>query len=150
SYVDDFTGLYNSRYLDVALTSSIETAKTTQEGFAVLFIDVDHFKSVNDRFGHMTGSGLLIALANTLKRLVRRQDQLFRYGGDEFIVILHDLNGYPAKEIAERIRSTIERHRFVIHGNEIKITVSIGVSRFPEHSKSKKNIIELADKAMYS
>jgi len=150
SYVDDFTGLYNSRYLDIALSSAIEGATSTDIGFSVLFIDVDHFKSVNDRFGHMTGSGLLIGLAEFMKRLVRPSDQLFRYGGDEFIVILNGTATIGAVQVAERIRSQIEGHRFHILGHDINITVSIGVSRFPEHSKSKKNIIELADQAMYS
>ncbi len=150
SYVDDFTGLYNSRYLDIALSSAIEGASSTNIGFSVLFIDVDHFKSVNDKFGHMTGSGLLIGLAEFMKRLVRQGDQLFRYGGDEFIIILNKTLPGGAVQVAERIRSQIERHKFHILGHDINITVSIGVSRFPEHSKTKRNIIELADQAMYS
>ncbi len=150
SYVDEFTGLYNNRYLDIALDSAIDGSLNTNVGFSVLFIDVDHFKSVNDRFGHMTGSGLLIGLADFMKRLVRGNDQLFRYGGDEFIIILNGSGNKEAVHVAERMRAQIEKHKFHILGNDINITVSIGVSRFPEHSKSKKNIIELADKAMYS
>jgi two-component system, cell cycle response regulator len=150
TYTDDFTGLYNARYLDVALNASIEEATATSQSFAVLFIDVDKFKSVNDSHGHMVGSGLLIALAKALKRNLRKPDQLFRYGGDEFILLLPSIELKDAMMIGERIRSNIERSLFKIHNVDIKITVSIGVSAFPHHSRNKRTILELADKAMYS
>jgi len=150
TYIDDFTGLYNARYLDVALTASIERHHRTGSGFALLFIDIDRFKSVNDRHGHLVGSQLLVDIARTLKKYTRRTDQLFRYGGDEFIIILNDKGGTDALEVAERLRSSLEAHVFRIQGIEIRITASIGVSKFPEHSRDKSTILQMADRAMYS
>ena len=150
NYTDDLTGTYNSRYLDLALNDAITESETNANGFAVMFLDIDHFKSVNDKHGHLVGSHVLVLMARMLKHCLRKGDQVFRYGGDEFVCILRDASIAQAREVGERVRTTVERHVFKVQNVHLKLTVSIGVSRFPDHSNNKKEIIELADQAMYA
>lgn len=150
TYVDDLTGLYNSRYLEIALEAAIEEYRRTNQGFSVLFIDIDHFKKVNDGNGHLVGSQLLIDLAQLLKKNMRKPDHLFRYGGDEFIALLHGSTSKKAIEAAERLRIEAEQRKFFVHNKELKLTLSIGVATFPEHGRDKKTMIQMADNAMYA
>lgn len=150
TFVDDLTGLYNSRYLKFALTHSIARCKDPGQRFSVLFIDVDHFKNINDRYSHLVGSEFLVAIGRTIKHAVRRIDPVFRYGGDEFVVILNGTGVEGAREIAERIRKNIERRIFVIQEKRIQTTVSIGLATYPEHTADRETLLKLADEAMYS
>lgn len=150
AYVDDATGLYNTRYLHTVLDREIASAKSSQQSFAVLFIDADHFKQVNDKYGHLVGTRLLNELGNHLKQELRDSDTVIRYGGDEFVVILSPCDLATAKMVAERIRQSVEGKSFIKENNvEIRFTVSIGVALFPLHADSKKAIIDAADQAMY-
>ena len=150
SYRDDVTSLYNQKYLPLITDSMIKEAKQTGQNFSVLFIDVDHFKKVNDTRGHLIGSEILAQLANILKVNIREKDYAFRYGGDEFLLLLHNSGSGQAKEIAERIRVQVEAHDFYVQDQVINITLSIGIASFPEHAKTKEEVIALADEAMYS
>jgi len=150
TFVDDLTGLYNSRYLRFALTNSIVRCKEQGQKFSVLFIDVDHFKNINDTHSHLVGSEFLITVGKTIKNAVRRIDPVFRYGGDEFVVILNDTPLDGAHEIAERIRKNIERRVFVIKEQRIQTTVSIGIAAYPDHAADRDDLLRLADEAMYS
>lgn len=150
AYLDDVTGLYNSRYLSTVLDREINQYKNTEKPFAVLFIDADHFKQINDGHGHLVGTRLLNAMGRHLKKYVRETDTVFRYGGDEFIAVLSPCDLVTAKQVAERIRASVERKEFLAaEGLRIKFTVSIGVALFPEHASTKKEIIDAADHAMY-
>jgi two-component system cell cycle response regulator len=149
-YVDDATGLYNTRYLHNVLDREIQHSQSSGKPFAVLFIDADKFKSINDSNGHLVGTKLLYELGEQLKRFVRDTDTVFRYGGDEFIAVLSACDLSTAKAVAERIRQSVEKRSFLeSEGLAIHFTVSIGVALFPEHAKSKKEIIDAADQAMY-
>lgn len=153
-YVDDATGLYNTRYLNTILDREIAQAETTQKSFAILFIDADHFKRINDTHGHLIGTRILNELGNRLKKLVRDSDTVFRYGGDEFVAVLSPCDLAMAQTVAERIRRSVEELPF-LQGQPgleagVAVTVSIGVALFPQHAASKKAIIEAADHAMYS
>ncbi len=150
TFVDDLTGLYNSRYLKYALTNSILRCKAPNQTFSVLFIDVDHFKNINDKHSHLVGSEFLVTIGKTIKNAVRRIDPVFRYGGDEFVVILNGTSTEGAKEIAERIRKNIERRLYVIKEQRIQTTVSIGIATYPEHASDMETLLRLADEAMYS
>lgn len=150
TFVDDLTGLYNSRYLKFALTNAMLKCKKPEQAFSVLFIDVDHFKGVNDRYGHLIGSEFLVAIGKTIKNAVRNIDPVFRYGGDEFVVILQQTPLDGAQEIGERIRKNIERRVFLIKGERLHTTVSIGVATYPEHASEKETLLKLADEAMYA
>jgi two-component system cell cycle response regulator len=149
-YVDDATGLYNTRYLNNVLDKEIQQSQTSGKSFAVLFIDADKFKSVNDTHGHLVGTKLLYELGDQLKRFTRDTDTVFRYGGDEFVAVLSACDLGTAKAVAERIRASVEQTAFLqSEGLNIRFTVSIGVALFPDHAKSKKEIVEAADQAMY-
>jgi diguanylate cyclase (GGDEF)-like protein len=151
AYVDDVTGLHNTRYLSTVLDREIEKSKTSGSSFVVLFIDADKFKLVNDAHGHVHGSKLLLELGQKLKTYVRDADSIVRYGGDEFVAILTPCDLAMGKIVAERIRKSIEGWEFLKDdGLTLKVTVSIGVAVFPDHATSKEDIIEQADHAMYT
>lgn len=149
-YVDDVTGLYNTRYLHYILDREIAQSRATGRSFAVLFIDADQFKGVNDVYGHLIGTRLLNELGNHLRKFVREKDTVFRYGGDEFVAVLSHCDLPTAQGVAERIRSSVEQESFLQKdGLDIRFTVTIGVALFPEHAASKQEIVEAADQAMY-
>ncbi len=151
AFVDDATGLYNTRYLNTILDREIAQARDSSRPFAVLFIDADRFKQVNDSHGHLIGTRLLNELGNHLKRFVRESDTVFRYGGDEFVAVLSGCDLTTARLVAERIRQSVESSSFLAsEGLGVQFTVSIGVALFPEHAASKRAIIEAADRAMYT
>lgn len=149
SYIDDLTDLYNQRYLRLVLDKEINRSKRIDGCFSVLFMDIDHFKRVNDTRGHIVGSKVLIHLSKIIHENIRTVDYGFRYGGDEFLVILVGTDSAQAKVVAERMREQVEASVFDVEGVQIKVTLSIGVASFPEHATTKEQIIALADEAMY-
>jgi diguanylate cyclase (GGDEF)-like protein len=145
-YIDDLTHLYNTRYLHLALDRELASGRS----FTVLFMDLDHFKAVNDQHGHLSGSRMLVEVARVLRSCVRDEDVVVRYGGDEYVVLLVGIDSGGALKVAERVRRAIEDHRFLSReGARVRITASIGLASFPEHAEEKAEIIELADRAMY-
>lgn len=149
SLVDDLTGLFNQKYMSMVLESEIHRATRLDKKFSVLFMDIDYFKSVNDTKGHWVGSKLLVELGRVLKDCVRRSDYTFRYGGDEFVMVLPDTDGAGAMVVAERVRRCVEQTEFIIDGVQIGVTMSIGIATYPDHAQSHKEIIKMADQAMY-
>lgn len=150
AYIDELTKVYNIRYLYVALDNEIKRAERFGTFVSILFIDLDFFKKVNDTYGHLIGSRLLIEIASEIKKSVRGIDIVVRYGGDEFVVICTETGVELATKVAERIRRRIaERTFFEEEGHNIKITASIGVATYPVHGLGKVELIDLADKAMY-
>jgi len=150
-YRDDLTGLFNYRYLDLALDSEIRRAQRFQTSFSLLFLDLDDFKLVNDRYGHLIGSSLLKKVAETLAGTLREVDTVIRYGGDEYLIIVLGANSRRGFLTAERIRSALEKTTFKFEDNiELKITTSIGVAAFPEHGMDKETLIRMSDEMMYS
>lgn len=149
NFVDDVTGLYNQRYLNLLLDQEIERYKRSNISFCILFIDVDHFKSVNDKNGHMVGSQVLKEIGSIIKKSVRAVDYCFRYGGDEFLTVLTATNTDIAKVVAERICKTVRETPFLMNGTTVNVTLSIGVACFPEHAQTKEKILQVADEAMY-
>lgn len=149
TFVDDLTGLYNSRYLKFAMESAVRNHRLKNEPFALLFIDVDHFKSVNDRHGHLVGSEFLCAMGRIIKNAVRTGDYVFRYGGDEFVILLRKASTHRGQEIAERLRRQIAERQFFIRGVSLRATVSIGLAVYPDHALQIDLLTQLADAAMY-
>jgi diguanylate cyclase (GGDEF)-like protein len=149
SYVDDLTSLFNQRYLPQVLEQEIDRSHRKGQKFSLLFLDVDCFKRINDSHGHVVGSQLLVEVSRIIRNTIRSYDPLFRYGGDEFLGLLVDTDKATGEKVAERIRRAIESHEFEIEGKNLKLTVSIGLSVFPEHAKTAKELIQLADQAMY-
>ena len=150
AFVDDLTELYNVRYLNFILDKEVKRARRYQQPLSVLFMDLDFFKGVNDRHGHLTGSRVLIEVAAVIRRCVRDTDVMVRYGGDEYTILLPSTDSVGAMIVAERIRVSIAECAFKSEdGTALNLTASIGVASFPEHAKEKRDILRMADAAMY-
>jgi len=150
AYIDELTGLYNIRYFEEILKREINKG-TSNNIFSILFMDLDHFKEVNDTYGHLVGSKLLVEVGRVIRNCVREHDFTVRYGVDEFCVLLTQTGLEEAVRIAERIRKTVENHRFMSRESyNIRLTVCIGVAVYPQHSTSMLGLIEKADNAMYA
>ncbi len=148
--IDELTGLFNYRYLDIALEREIKRTERYSSSLSIIFLDLDLFKNVNDTHGHLVGSKVLKEVGMLLKKMTREVDFVFRYGGDEFTIILVETGMAGAAIVAERIRRSIEAHNFLAdEGFQIKITACLGYACFPDDSKSKTELLELSDQAMY-
>ena len=149
-YIDELTGLFNYRYLDVALEREVKRVKRYGSSLALIFLDLDNFKAVNDNWGHRIGSLVLKEVGYLLKKTMRDIDVVIRYGGDEYTVILVEAGLSEAALVSERIRQSIESHLFAEgEGLEVRISASLGYACFPLHTTSKQKLLELADQAMY-
>jgi two-component system, cell cycle response regulator len=149
-YTDDLTGLYNYRYLQTALSQEIRRAERYGLVFSVVFIDLDMFKNINDRHGHLVGSDLLKEVAAHLKTCIREADLLFRYGGDEFTALLIETDSQGAAIVSERFRSTVQALEYrTVQGEVCRLTATVGHATFPLHATTQAKLIDLADKAMY-
>ncbi len=147
---DTLTGLYNRRYFDERL--GLEAQKSFYGGTALslVMIDIDHFKRVNDTFGHTEGDKVLREIAGLLRTSVRKKDTVARYGGEEFILILPEAGIEESTMIAERIRRLVESTRFDVSSARLNLTVSLGISNFPNHrARSKEELVKMADQALY-
>ncbi len=150
AFVDDVTGAYNARYLFTALDHEIRRAERYGTQLALLFLDIDRFKLVNDHHGHLVGSRTLRRLSEVLAQCIRQVDTLARYGGDEFTILLVDTSLESGLQIAERIRHAVARATFETRSSTpLQVTVSIGVAAFPMHGRAAEGLIDMADKAMY-
>jgi two-component system cell cycle response regulator len=150
AFIDDVTSLYNARYLLSALDREVNRAARSSSRLSVLFLDLDRFKTVNDRFGHLVGSRVLRELGVLLQESVRAIDTVGRYGGDEFTILLVDTGLDGALSVAERIRQSVSEHAFgAERGLDLRLTISVGVATFPSHGDSRERLLDLADKAMY-
>jgi diguanylate cyclase (GGDEF)-like protein len=145
SLTDPLTGLFNRRQLMTVLENELKRAARGGHEFAILMIDVDHFKSYNDAFGHQAGDDALVRVADILSRSLREVDGAARYGGEEFVALLPETGMEQAAEVAERICETVRREAF--EGEQI--TLSIGVASYPSHGASLESVIGSADGALY-
>jgi len=147
AHADKLTGLYNRQYFDKVARQELQKMKSSGRHLSVLFIDLDHFKQINDRHGHRVGDEVLRAVAWLIQKACRKTDLVARYGGEEIVVVLPNTAGPGARKIAEEIRSIIQKQsRSML---SIPVTVSIGVAVFPEDGADLPSILELADKALY-
>lgn len=150
-FIDDLSGLYNQRYLEVALEREMKRIGRFSSQLAVLFLDMDAFKQVNDRHGHLVGSRVLKEMGVLLRASVRDVDIVIRYGGDEYTLILVETSPEGATLVAERIRAMVEGHPFLAdEGLDIRMTCSIGYACCPDDALTKEELLEMADQAMYS
>lgn len=149
-YRDPLTGLNNADFLMDFLKRELSRASRYQREVAVVFLDIDWFKNVNDMHGHLMGSHVLREIGRLLDAGVRESDVVVRYGGDEFVAVLPETGQKGALEMAERLRSMVENHEMQRgRGAKVRCTVSIGVSIFPKHGKEVSDLIHQADLAMY-
>lgn len=150
SLTDEVTGLFNQRKLLEDLDLYIGRFQHEKVSFSLLFIDIDYFKNVNDQFGHVVGSQLLIDMSNILKIQLRSSDLVYRYGGDEFIVLLPKTSVEETKKIALRISEAVKTAEFKVDGGKkYSLSLSIGLAQFPNDATDAKSIIDFADKMMY-
>ena len=147
---DDCTNLYNARHMDFILETEIYRSQRYGYEFSLVFIDLDHFKNVNDTHGHLVGSKLLAEVGQMLKTACRRIDFAFRYGGDEFVIVLPQATKENAFIVAKRLHRMIgETTWLASEGLNVRFTASVGVASYPTDAKSKVELLHLADEAMY-
>lgn len=147
---DGLTELNNHRHFQELLSKEIERTRRYGSSVALLLMDIDHFKSFNDTYGHPVGDLVLKEISQCIKRSLRANDIPARYGGEEFTVIIPESNEQGALIIAERIRSTIENHVINSNDRQLRVTVSIGVAAYPSLATNQPQLIDSADKALYN
>ncbi len=149
-YTDDLTGLYNYRYMQVALNQESRRSQRYGLKFSLIFLDLDRFKGINDRHGHLAGSAALSEVARLLRNCVREVDTLFRFGGDEFAALLVETDSDAARVVAERIRKSIADHQFLQDREQAcHLTATAGFATFPSDALDCTELLDLADRAMY-
>ncbi|HEY7605561.1 MAG TPA: diguanylate cyclase [Actinomycetes bacterium] len=151
SVTDPLTGAWNYRYFERRFEQEIERSRRFGRVLALLMLDVDHFKSVNDRFGHQRGDEVLVEFAGRVTGSVRDIDTFARYGGEEFVLILPETNLEGGLAVAEKLRLATHRTPFCGDSGDggVRLTVSIGVACFPEHATSPEELLRAADEALY-
>ncbi len=150
---DNLTGLYNNRFFNRQLNIELSRSVRYRKPFSLVMMDLDHFKKVNDAYGHRTGDIVLQKISALIQKRVRISDIICRYGGEEFAVILPETDLKAAAHLAERLRTSIEQEEIKVDANRIKITASIGVSTYlpaEGRSPSKSDLLEAADSALYA
>jgi len=147
---DGLTGLINHRHFQERADEAFARAMRYPEPVSVLLFDIDHFKNVNDTFGHPVGDAVLKKVAELLRQAARDVDLPARYGGEEFTVLMPNTEEAGALKMAERIRKTIEKTRFVFEDQVVPVTISVGTASYPVDGTDKKTIIANADQALYN
>lgn len=150
SMTDPLTGLFNRRYFRERLFEEMERVKRHGECFTAFLIDIDNFKVINDRYGHIAGDEIIKGVARTIRDAVRSMDVVARYGGEEFAVILPHTNKKDSFVIAERIRKSVEEHDPAGSDLDKWPTISLGVAEYPDDAHNIEDLINKADKAMYA
>ena len=148
SITDALTGLYNRQHLMETLSGEVTRSKRNDHTFALLVADIDHFKRINDTFGHQKGDEVLRLLGKVFRETIRSCDYVARYGGEEFILMLPEVGTAGGLEVAERIRERVAQERIPPKGDQI--TISIGMAMFPEHGDSPEELFQRADQALYA
>lgn len=148
---DKLTGLANRHYFDQKLEEEALYAEYSGKPLNVLMFDIDNFKVYNDSYGHIEGDKLLSLFGNIILQSIRRTDIPVRYGGEEFIILIRDLDLDIAKNVGDRIRHQLEKENMNLENKKdsTKVTVSCGIAQFPKHSNNIKKVVEYADKALY-
>ena len=146
--LDSLTKAFNRRALTTYL-SNLTSKKTLKRELHLLMIDIDDFKAINDRYGHIAGDKILIFLAHILKKTLRDGDKVFRYGGEEFVIILNRIDTPNCKKIANRILQLVNTNKLIYKNNTIQVTVSIGGTKY-RPGDTPDTLLERADKALYA
>lgn len=146
---DGLTKLSTHRFFQESLDREISRSRRFGLTFALIILDIDNFKMLNDTYGHLEGDKVLVEIAKIMKQQTRDTDIVARYGGEEFVVILSETDKEGASITAQRIREKIEEHKFILQEKEVKVTASLGVAIYPYNAENKIELIRKADKALY-
>jgi len=146
---DALTGVYCRRYFLERFNEELKRSKKNKLKMAFLMIDIDNFKQFNDRYGHLVGDAILRKVSKIISETIRQIDFIGRYGGEELSIVLAETDKDQASFAAERIRQAISTATVKVYDEELKVTVSIGVSVFPDNALNMQDLIELADQALY-
>ncbi len=147
---DDVTRLFNTRHLQTVLQTEFERARRFHTEFSIIFVDLDHFKNVNDSHGHLVGTELLVEVAQLIQLNTRAVDMVFRYGGDEFVVLLPQTGKAAAVDAAERLRHALKEARFLAaRALRLLMGASFGVATYPQDGDTAESILQAADGFMY-
>jgi len=147
---DGLTGLYNRREFDRLLAQTASREDRAAGRFALLLLDLDHFKKLNDTYGHPAGDAALKHAADLLQSRLRQGDQAARYGGEEFVAILQAADEDGATNLAERVRRAIETEKLTVEDARIRLTASFGVAVWPRDGKAPDQLVAAADRALYA
>jgi diguanylate cyclase (GGDEF)-like protein len=148
AYIDGLTGIFNRRFFELRIGEEIERAKRFDSGMAIIIIDIDHFKRLNDEFGHLLGDEVLRQVSSLFSQHLRKIDVVCRYGGEEFVVILSQTTADHALTVAEKLRKVVSEWQFP--GVARPVYISAGVAAFPEHGRERDELVKAADNALYT
>lgn len=149
SFKDDLTVAHNRRCLEVELPRAVREAAARGESVSLLFLDVDNLKALNSQFGHPTGSKVLTTVAIEAQHIIRAQDRIYRYGGDEFCIVIPGTSATGAAKLGERLIHTLQKAQVVINGERVPISISIGIAAYPAHADGAEHLLERADRALF-
>jgi diguanylate cyclase (GGDEF)-like protein len=147
AYIDGLTGIHNRRYFEMRFPEELERAARFQGRMSVIMVDIDHFKRLNDEFGHLLGDEVLRAVSSLFKQHLRKMDVVCRYGGEEFSILVLETSGENAVRIAEKLRQRVAGHHFP--GVPRSVTISCGVADYPSHGITRDELVAAADAALY-
>jgi len=147
---DGLTGLYNRRAFDEQLRHALGREDRQKGRLGLVLLDIDHFKKLNDTFGHPAGDAVLRHTAHVVERHLRRADEAARFGGEEFALILPHTEEAGAVRLAERVQGAVEKAQLVFEGARLSVTVSLGVAVWPTDGQDEEALIAAADRALYA
>jgi diguanylate cyclase (GGDEF)-like protein len=148
AYLDGLTGIFNRRYFELRIMEEIERARRFEAGMALLMIDIDQFKRLNDEFGHLLGDEVLRQVSSIFHQQLRKIDVVCRYGGEEFAILLSQTDAEHAMQVAEKLRKLIDEWEFP--GVPRTVTISVGVASFPEDGLTRDELVRAADAGLYA
>jgi len=151
SLTDPLTGLPNSRYMFMAFEQNVKKAERTKEKMAILVMDLNRFKEINDQYGHKVGDEVLVKVGEVLQKEMRKYDTCIRYAGDEFVAFLYNAERETAEKIAARIRRSIQSVLLKVRsGKEVHLGISVGISMYPQDGTDLNHLFTVADSQMYT
>lgn len=147
--VDGLTQIFNKRYFMESLEREIARSSRYRRDMTLVMFDIDHFKRINDTYGHLAGDQVLKSLASTIKAKIRREDLFARYGGEEFAIVLPEIDGFNAQQFAEKIRRIVEITDYFFEGTKIPVTISMGVAVLDAETSDAAGLIKKSDERLY-
>jgi two-component system, cell cycle response regulator len=148
AYIDGLTGIFNRRFFELRISEEIERSRRFDSGMAVIMLDIDHFKRLNDEFGHLLGDEVLRQVSSIFNQQLRKIDIVCRYGGEEFAILLPQTNLEHSMSVAEKLRRLVETWQFP--GVPRPVTISAGAATYPDHGATRDELVKAADAGLYA